>query len=80
MLGSLDHAQQVAQIALWCNGNTSPFGGGILGSNPGRATNNGKSEPHWLRELLLKSGEHASAFRVRISNFPPSLINQKDIL
>ena len=30
-------------IALWCNGNTAPFGGVILGSSPsGAATQNGR--------------------------------------
>lgn len=26
-------------IELWCNGNTSLFGGGIIGSNPVSSTN-----------------------------------------
>jgi hypothetical protein len=29
--------QTIADFALWCNGNTAPFGGVILGSNPSGA-------------------------------------------
>src|SRR5439155_16067017 len=36
-VGSLSAAITSPHFALWCNGNTAPFGGVILGSNPSGA-------------------------------------------
>ena len=44
------------RIELWCNGNTSDFGSGILGSNPGSST----------KKRQVSVSEPAFCFRLRI--------------
>src|SRR5438094_766815 len=50
-------------FALWCNGNTAPFGGVILGSNPSGAA----TPAAWREALAVEKGVCAPRFWVGLT-------------
>src|SRR5204862_7564780 len=73
-VGSLSAAITSPHFALWCNGNTAPFGGVILGSNPSGAATYKAYGLTWLCHVQIGEdnsvvGNEESDVRLRSSGF-----------